>query len=148
MGYSIYIVDRETKKRIDLDNYPKFNGMRINDYGSTYCPNGRTDLANDITYNYYPIFKKLFGTDSIRAIYGKPLAESKVIIRNALSVLTNGPLEHPDEWNYDNWLESINDYWECTVENVKKALKQLLYLIDCSRSIDEGYAEKFEFNGD
>lgn len=151
MSYDIHIVDRKTKKIIDLLDFPEFDGQPFEDYGGTYCIGGRTDLVTNITYNYAPFFIKLFGKNGIRSLYNKPLGESETILHNAIVTIENGLKENPDEWVYkypDNDTEQPTGYWACTIENTKKALERLLFLIDYAKKIDNNYSTNFEFQGD
>jgi len=79
--------------------------------GGTYAIGGSDEASLNITYNYAPIFYKLFPKNGIRTLYNMSGAESIPLITGAIDKLS------------DN---TSANYWECTEGNVKKSLYQLL----------------------
>lgn len=104
MSYDVRLTDPVTRETIQINNKHFMTG-------GTYNANGTTELWLNITYNYCPIFKKVFGEESIRYLYGKSGVESVPIIQKAIDLLDN---------------ETDEDYWVCTEGNVKQVLYQLL----------------------
>lgn len=104
MSYDVSLTDPVTHETIEIDH----NHFM---FGGTYNPHGTNELWLNITYNYYPVFRKVFGEDGIRYLYGKSGIESIPIIENAIGQLTD---------------ETASDYWTCTEGNVKQVLYKLL----------------------
>ena len=122
MSYDIELVDPITGETLDLDAP---HHMR----GGTYAVGGTTKAHLNITYNYYPHFRRVFDdlpqprdkspqymidaggpVVGVRTIYGLTGGESLPILDRAISMLG----DDVDE-----------DYWEPTEGNVKRALIQL-----------------------
>lgn len=106
MSYDIRLKDRVTGDAVKLD-FP--HQIR----GGTYAIGGTNEAWLNVTYNYGDIFRRVFGEDGIRSIYGKSGAESIPMLQKAISVLKD---------------DATNDYWEATEGNAKKALYGLLAL--------------------
>lgn len=81
--------------------------------GGTYQVGGTNRLWLNITYNYCSIFKRIFGDDGIRTIYGMNGAESIPLLKKGIDELANDVSEN---------------YWEATEGNAKLALMQLVAL--------------------
>ena len=79
--------------------------------GGTYAIYGTQEAWLNITYNYGKHYRRVFGENGIRTIYGLTGAESIPIIKAAMEKLSDDISE---------------DYWEATEGNAKKALAGLL----------------------
>ena len=79
--------------------------------GGTYAIYGTQEAWLNITYNYGKHYRRVFGENGIRTIYGMTGAESIPIIKAAMEKLSDDISE---------------DYWEATEGNAKKALAGLL----------------------
>ena len=106
MSYDIDIVDPITKEVIELPSEHQIKG-------GTYAMGGTTEATLNITYNYYPFFKLVFGEKGIRSLYGRSVRETIPDIFNAIASLHG----EPDD-----------DYWAATEGNARKALEDLLDL--------------------
>ena len=104
MSYNIELCEPLTKKVIEFEA-PHF--IR----GGNYVANGTTEAWLNVTYNYGNHFRRIFGEEGIRTIYGMTGAESIPIIKNAISQLSD---------------DISPNYWEPTDGNVKKVLLSLL----------------------
>ena len=104
MSYDIDLICPVTKEPIDL-------GFTHQIKGGTYAVDGTNKAELNVTYNYAPIFYKLFPEEGIRLLYNLSGAESIPILIEAIDKLGN---------------DVSRDYWECTEGNVKKVLNQLL----------------------
>lgn len=104
MSYDIELVCPVLKKTIVFDFTHQIKG-------GTYAIGGSDKAELNITYNYAPIFYKLFPKEGIRSLYGLSGAESIPILMEAIDKLKD---------------DVSNNYWECTEGNVKKSLYQLL----------------------
>lgn len=105
MSYDISLVDPVTKEVLkgEFTHYIS---------GGTYEVGGTKEFWLNITYNYSPFFRKVFGCEEgIRSLYGKTGAETIPILRDAISKLC------------DN---AVHDYWVPVEGNAKKALCGLL----------------------
>ena len=107
MSYDIYIQDKETGETIQ---FPEKHNMT----GGTYCLGGTTEAWLNITYNYSPTFRRLFGEEGINQIDGKKITETIDMLSQGFEKLDNAK---PDD-----------DYWKNTDGNVKVALGNLLAL--------------------
>lgn len=106
MSYDIYLVSPVDGEVLELDSP---HHMR----GGTYALGGTTAAHLNITYNYGKIFRRLFGEEGIRSLYGRAAVETIVELASAIDSLKD---------------DTSEDYWECTEGNVKAALCQLLAL--------------------
>ena len=104
MSYDIDLNCPVTNKVIKFD----FNH---NMKGGTYAVGGTNEASLNVTYNYAPIFYKLFHEKGIHTLYGMSGSESISLISTAILKLSD---------------DVSKDYWECTEGNVKKVLYQLL----------------------
>lgn len=104
MSYDIDLNCPVTNKVIELD-------FKHNMKGGTYAVGGTNEASLNVTYNYAPIFYKLFHENGIRVLYGMSGAESISLLSEAIHKLSN---------------DVSKDYWKCTEGNVKKVLHQLL----------------------
>lgn len=82
--------------------------------GGTYALGGTNEAWLNITYNYAPIFKKIFGEEGIRTIYGKSGEETIPLFEKGILYLGDEDIDV--------------DYWKATNGNVKAVLEQLLAL--------------------
>lgn len=106
MSYDISLVDAVTKETLHLDEPHQMKG-------GTYCPGGTTEAWLNVTYNYSKLFRKVFGENGIRTIYGTTGADSIPILEKAIHILGD---------------DTDPDYWKPTEGNVKQALCKLLAL--------------------
>ena len=107
MSYDIELQDPVTNETLQLD---AAHHMR----GGTYCVGGTTEASLNVTYNYAPHFRVVFGGETgIRKLYGMTGAESIPVLEKAITELGD---------NTDA------DYWQPTEGNAKRALVQLLAL--------------------
>ena len=104
MSYDIELKCPVTKKTIDFDFTHQIKG-------GTYAIGGSDKAELNITYNYSPIFYKLFPEEGIRSLYGLSGAESIPMLMKAIDKLKD---------------DVSDNYWECTEGNAKIALYQLL----------------------
>jgi hypothetical protein len=103
MSYDIRLLYSVTKKPILFDKPHHIKG-------GTYAVGGTKEAWLNVTYNYFPHFKKM-GRKGIRSIYGKTGAESIPILKKAIAILGD---------------DVDKNYWEPTEGNTKRALWQLL----------------------
>lgn len=104
MSYDIHLKDQVTGEVIEFD---KPHEMR----GGTYQMGGCTEAWLNVTYNYSPHYRRVFGNDKgIRTIYGMSGADSIPILESAAAKLGDDVSE---------------DYWEPTEGNAKRPLLQL-----------------------
>lgn len=106
MSYDISLCDPVTKETIMLESP---HAMR----GGTYAVDGTTEAWLNITYNYAKLFRRVFGDEGIRTIYGMTGAESIPVLKAAISQLGD---------------DVSDDYWKDTEGNAKRSLYQLLAL--------------------
>lgn len=106
MSYDIYLKEPVTKEVIQFDQPHQMKG-------GTYQIGGATEAWLNITYNYYPHFRRTIGEKGIRTIYGMTGAESLPILKDAMEQLGDDV--------HDN-------YWEPTEGNAKQALAGLVAL--------------------
>ena len=104
MSYDIELVDPITRKVLEFDDFHEIKG-------GTYQLGGTKQSWLNITYNYSKHFKKVFGENGIRTLYGKSGAESIPLLKNAISQLKDDVSEN---------------YWDSTEGNAKRALYGLL----------------------
>lgn len=119
MSYDIYLKDKVTGDTLELDAP---HHMR----GGTYRVGGTTEAHLNVTYNYAPHYRRVFGgadielsefdkifggaETGIRRIYGLSGAESLPLLDKAIGMLGD---------------DVDPDYWEPTEGNAKRALVQL-----------------------
>lgn len=108
MSYDIYLKDPITGTTLELD---KPHHMK----GGTYAVDGTTEARLNITYNYRPVFCRVFGDNGIRSIYGLSGAASLPMLDKAISTLDD---------------DTDSNYWAATDGNVKLALLQLRALAE------------------
>lgn len=106
MSYDISLVDPVTHEELEVEAPHQIRG-------GTYQAGGTQRAWLNITYNYGPFFRKVFGPDGVRSIYGMTGAESVPVLKEAISKLGDDVSE---------------DYWEPTEGNAKRALYGLLAL--------------------
>ena len=106
MSYDLDFIDKNTKEVIKL---PTKHGIK----GGMYDIEGSCWLSFNITYNYYPFFKKVFGEKGIRSLYGLTAKEARICLEKAISELKGDP---------------DPDYWKPTEGNALEALYSLLFM--------------------
>ena len=106
MSYDIYLTDPVTHETLET----KEKHFIV---GGTYAVGGTREMWINVTYNYYPFFKRVFGDEGIRLIYGMTGAESIFVHKQAISNLGD---------------DACGDYWKPTEGNAKRALSGLLAL--------------------
>ena len=107
MSYDISLCDPVTKEVLLLESPHQMRG-------GTYAIGGTKEACLNVTYNYAPHFRRVFGSkDGIRTIYGLTGAESIPILKKAMEQLKD---------------DVDPDYWEPTEGNAKRALAGLLAL--------------------
>jgi hypothetical protein len=106
MSYDIYFEDTEgnTLRLPDDFEQPK---------GGTYAIGGTTEAWLNITYNYAPFFRSVFGPDGIRSLYGKTGKEVTPDLERAVEILGT---------------DRDQDYWNPTEGNAGAALNGLLQM--------------------
>lgn len=120
MSYSIRLINRKTEETLWFD---KPRSIR----GAVYVQGGSKDVELHITYNYAPWFKKGFGEDGIRTIYGKTGAESAEILLSAIETIHRLPdLSEGEREQFEE--RGITGYWLPTKDNVLYPLYTLLYM--------------------
>ena len=120
MSYSIRLIDRKTGKTLQFD---KPRNIR----GSVYVQGGTTDTEIHVTYNYASWFKKGFGEDGIRTLYGKTGAESTETLVSAIEIIHRLPDLSDDERKHFEE-QGITGYWLPTKDNALYPLYTLLYM--------------------
>ena len=105
MSYDLSLRDKETKEIVTVDH--------DNLKGGTHCLDGTNLAVFNITYNYYPSFRRVFGEEGIRSLYGKTALESLDILTKAINELGN---------------DIDSDYWKHAEGNAKIALMSLYTL--------------------
>jgi hypothetical protein len=103
MSYDVYLTDKETGDVLHLDQ-PHF--MR----GGIYNVDGTTELYLNITYNYGKTLRAKLDPKGIFALHGLSALQSIPMLDDAILSLENNVIE---------------DYWQPTEGNVRRAL---LYL--------------------
>lgn len=83
--------------------------------GGTYQVGGTTKAWLNITYNYYDFYRKEFGREGIRTLYGLTAKEARPILKRAIDALGT---------------EKDEDYWAATAGNAGAALADLLWLAE------------------
>lgn len=106
MSYDIELKNPVTHETILLDEPHQMRG-------GTYAVGGTREAHLNVTYNYGEIFRRLFGENGIRYIYGMTGAESIPILKDAMNSLGN---------------DVDRNYWKATEGNAKLALAGLLAL--------------------
>jgi hypothetical protein len=103
MSYDLYIVD-------DDGNTMRLGKTTHDIMCGTYVLGGTNEAHINITYNYAPFFKTVFGDEGIRTLYGRKVSETFKPLLEAANKLHGRPADN---------------YWESTEGNARKAL------IDC-----------------
>lgn len=117
MSYDIYLKDPSSGETVIL-------ARPHNLTGGTYAVGGTNEAWLNITYNYAPHFKKVFGAKGIRTIYGMSAEESYPLLEKGINELDRSPDEN---------------YWAPTEGNARKALIDLLELgLMCPKAIWSG----------
>ena len=106
MSYDIELVDPVTRETLTVETEHYIRG-------GTYAMNGTQEMWLNITYNYAPHYRRVFGEKGIRTIYGMAGAESIPLLKSAIAKLGD---------------DVSPDYWTATEGNAKKALYRLLAL--------------------
>lgn len=106
MSYDISLCDAVTGEELELDEPHQMKG-------GTYALGGSTSAHLNITWNYGDRFRRVFGDEGIRTIYGTSGAESIPVLKEAAGKLGD---------------EVDPDYWKSTDGNAKKAILQLIAL--------------------
>jgi len=106
MSYDIDLTDPVTGEVLQLDEPHQMKG-------GTYALGGSREASINITYNYAPHFRDLFGDKGIRWLYGKSAAETMANLEEAAGMLGDDVSEN---------------YWEPTEGNAKRSLHQLIAL--------------------
>jgi len=107
MSYDIQIVDRVTRETIEFDKRHKL-------HGGTYALCGTRKAWLNVTYNYAPHFKRVFGPLGIRSLYGLPARFTIPVLEEAIEKLDTDV--------------DLDDYWNPTEGNARRALENLLTL--------------------
>lgn len=81
--------------------------------GGTYAVGGTRTATLNVTYNYSGHYRRVFGENGIRSVYGMTGAESIPVLKDAIAQLCNDVDE---------------DYWKATEGNAMRPLLQLLAL--------------------
>lgn len=103
MSYDIYLTDPVTGDTLQTE-VPHQMG------GGTRQMGGTRDMWLNVTWNYGDRFRRVFGEEGIRSIYGKTGAE-------AIPILDKGIEQLGDDID--------DNYWASTDGNAKRALTQL-----------------------
>jgi len=80
MGYSIRLLHPETKEQLHTKGNHQIQG-------GTYCIGGTTELSLSVTYNYAPLYKRIFGEEGIRSLYGMLALDSVTLLAKGISEL-------------------------------------------------------------
>lgn len=104
MSYDICLCDPVTKKTLEFSSPHTMAG-------GTYQLGGTTEAWLNVTWNYGKFYRRVFGENGIRALYGKSGAESIGMLEKAISELGD---------------DANGNYWEATEGNAKRPLIQLL----------------------
>lgn len=108
MSYNISLCESITGCIIGLDAPHQMRG-------GTFVVGGTTEASLNVTYNYAEYFCQVLGDKGIRTIYGMTGAQSLPVLRDAAAKLGN---------------DVVDDYWEPTEGNAKRALLQLAALAE------------------
>ena len=81
--------------------------------GGTYQIGGCPEAHLNVTYNYYPHYRKVLGPTGVRGIYGLTGAESIPVLQAGIEQLGD---------------DVGDNYWTATEGNARRALAQLLAL--------------------
>jgi len=84
----------------------------------------------NITYNYAPHFRRVFGDNGIRSIYGLTAAESVPVLKRASEQLGT---------------DVSDDYWQSTEGNARAALDSLIEI--AGQAIRDGHGHS-KWTGD
>lgn len=117
MSYDIYLIDKTTKKIINLEQPHHMKG-------GTYALGGTTEAHLNVTYNYWEHFHRVFGEEGIRSLYGMSGGDSIPILCGAI----------------DNLKDDVSEnYWDSTEGNARQSLLHLLELATlCPEGIWDG----------
>lgn len=106
MSYDIYLTDHVSGEVLNCEVAHQLRG-------GTYAMGGTSEAWLNVTYNYGGHFRRLFGEDGIRFLYGKPAVDTIAPLQSGADALKNDVSE---------------DYWEGTEGNAKRALLSLIAL--------------------
>lgn len=106
MSYDIRLIDPESKATIELET-------PLDIRGGTYQVGGTTEAWLNVTYNYAPQFKTVFGEKGIRSLYGMTGEQAIPPLEAAIAALGT---------------ETTENYWDATRGNAGAALANLLLL--------------------
>ena len=104
MSYDINLTDPVTKEVIMLDHKHQI-------IGGTYQVGGTAYLHLNVTWNFGVHYRKHFGENGIRTLYGMTGAESIPLLKDVITKLGD---------------DVDPDYWKATEGNAKQALCGLL----------------------
>lgn len=117
MSYDLRLIDKKTKKTLQLKE-------KHNLKGGTYEIGGTSYAWLNVTYNYSSFFYQIFGEKGIRTLYGMNGKDSISVLEDGISKLGD---------------DVSDDYWKATEGNAKSALKNLLILAKaCPDGVWEG----------
>lgn len=117
MSYDISLVDPVTRQTATV---PDGHDLR----GGTYCVGGTDEAWLNVTYNYYPHYRRVFGERGIRTLYGMSGRDSVPLLDTAISQLRD---------------DVSTDYWQSTEGNARAALINLRHLARaCPDAVWEG----------
>lgn len=103
MSWDIDLIDPITRETIVFD-------FKHHMRGATYKLGGDDNATLNVTYNYSPFYKKVFGEKGITILYGMTGAEAIPLLNDAISKLND---------------DATNNYFDPTEGNAKRALCQL-----------------------
>lgn len=103
MSYDLYLCHPVSGDAIEISHPHHMTG-------GTYRLGGETELHLNITYNYGKHYRRVMGSDGIRAIYGKTGLDSLPILDQGIAALGD---------------DVDGNYWKPTEGNAKAALIQL-----------------------
>lgn len=106
MSYDISLCDPVTHDTLWVETPHQIKG-------GTYAVGGTEEAWMNITWNYAKHYYRVFGENGIRTIYGLTGAESIPVLKEAISKLGD---------------DVVENYWEPTEGNAKRALHGLLAL--------------------
>ena len=103
MSWDIDLIDPITRETIVFD-------FKHHTRGATYKLGGDDNATLNVTYNYSPFYKKVFGEKGITILYGMTGTEAIPLLNDAISKLKD---------------DATNNYFDPTEGNAKRALCQL-----------------------
>ncbi len=122
MSYDIELQDPVTKETLQLDAP---HHMR----GGTYAMGGTTDAHINVTYNYAPHFRKVFGDADVElSAFDKMFGGGKTGIRKLYGMTGAESIPALEKAIYELGDDTDEDYWKPNEGNAKRALVQLLAL--------------------